>query len=1463
MKYGWIGLMLTALAGFTSCRPQLRHAEVRMAVDSLNRLAYEWRYVDMCQSEAWAVAALKQSEAYDEGRAEALNNQAFIAFMRMDFDRAEEGFQRALGASENEIERLVAEVGLMKVYQRTSMNKEFYFHRNSALVRMKRIDEDYELIEQQKRLLYRYNYARSEFFIVSSIYYFYLQQDAEACRMIDEVDEEWVRGDVSQRLFFDYMLGSGGLYRAPSRTKVVLGEFELLMDCYLKSQSGRHIYFEANALQALAELLHVKANRQLIRQARPKLYQVLSMDQVPSDSLPLELARKSLSLFSEYGDWYQISGAYRTISTCYIGEGKPDLALHYLAKALDYVNLHHHKYYKQKGDTTRLDTYVAGETACTELEWVNQPQVRTVPEWVARLREQLSLTYAALGRKAESDYNRNCYLDILDYTRQDKELESRYEALEAETTQLNILMGMVMVCMLLTLVVFVVFNRFSKKRDAMYLMHLKRILVLCRKITQSILAEVAGIEEVMAHIEQLIGEDLNVTMGIVEVKIGLGEMEHTTVQEQATQVYTYAWGSGSDGMSRGWIVFKADRTLSKEHRTLLQLLLPYVDWTISNGTNLMLLDDERRKLEKEQYVHEIHLKEYKRNNVVRRACLAIVTGMVPYIDRVVNEVDKLQRKGNGYDAAVRRNKLTYIEELIVQINEYNEILALWIKMRQGQLSLNIENFGLKDLFESIQKSKHAFDLKGQTLKIVKTDAWVKADKALTLFMMNTLLDNARKYTPKGGHVQLEADSCEDYVEISITDNGAGLSREEVERILGEKVYDSSLIGADNEAVKLHKGSGFGLINCKGIIEKYKKTNPLFRVCTFDIESEPQRGSRFFFRLPKGVNRLMMALVLLTASATMTGCMHPNGTENPKAETVTATDELCTTGTHYDSLLSIANYFSNEVYYANVNADYQLSLALADSVVHYVNEHYRRYTGRYTGLLNLYNAQGMVETQWFAEGFDTDYYILLDVRNEAAVACLAIKDFERYDYNNRAYTALYKQISEDNSLEQYCLRMEQSANNKIVGIVILILLFVVFILGYYFMIFRRRIGNKYSIEQVFAVNDVLLPSMMQKEGKDVVHNMVEKVFPEINELVPIDNLMLSVYDEEQQALVHERYAEDVDNELLMRVQYVYQQEQEERSWRGGWCFFPMWIESGEGRLCLGVLSIHAVQAQIKEEQLLLVEFLANYMAITVYSAIVKVKRKCHDIELVQDESRRTLYEENKVHVQNMVLDNCLSIIKHETIYYPNKIRQLLGQMSVANADEATLLNDVAELVSYYKYIFTLLSACASRQLEEITFRRHPISTRALEQHAVTHFGKAFRKQRQTVQLHTQVDELRLAGDKVLLKFMIERLIDEAARWEVEGTMMLKVYADGDFARFELTDTRRNYTKEELDGLFYPDRKKMEVKDSKGNLTGVEYLIAKQVIREHDEYGGRRGCRINAIPAEEGNGFTVWFTIPRIR
>ena len=77
-------------------------------------------------------------------------------------------------------------------------------------------------------------------------------------------------------------------------------------------------------------------------------------------------------------------------------------------------------------------------------------------------------------------------------------------------------------------------------------------------------------------------------------------------------------------------------------------------------------------------------------------------------------------------------------------------------------------------------------MKHQAFKVEPTKAIVKADKALTMFMINTLTENARKYTPEGGTIQVSAKTEDDYVEISVSDTGRGISQEDVARILDRK-----------------------------------------------------------------------------------------------------------------------------------------------------------------------------------------------------------------------------------------------------------------------------------------------------------------------------------------------------------------------------------------------------------------------------------------------------------------------------------------------------------------------------------------------------------------------------------------------------------------------------------------------------------------------------------------------------
>ena len=165
--------ILTVTGSFFSCENE-KDASLYLRADSLNQVAYKVRYKDLKASCKAAHEAYRFSLNNSSLRAEALNNIGFCAFIHMDFETAEKFFQQVYETTTNELERLIADIGMMKICQRTAMNKEFYDYRNSALRRMKRINDDRSAITDPT-ILERLNYAHSEFSIASAIYYYYLQ----------------------------------------------------------------------------------------------------------------------------------------------------------------------------------------------------------------------------------------------------------------------------------------------------------------------------------------------------------------------------------------------------------------------------------------------------------------------------------------------------------------------------------------------------------------------------------------------------------------------------------------------------------------------------------------------------------------------------------------------------------------------------------------------------------------------------------------------------------------------------------------------------------------------------------------------------------------------------------------------------------------------------------------------------------------------------------------------------------------------------------------------------------------------------------------------------------------------------------------------------------------------------------------------------------------------------------------
>lgn len=1400
--------ILTSLLSLCSCGDLPSSHEVHL-VDSLNNISYRSRFININTSSQFARKAYNACNLYNRGKAEASNNLAFSYFMKMNFEKAEQLYNNVGSLSKNEIELLVADVGLMKIYQRTAMNESFYRKRNDARRRMKRIEQD-DRTNLKPHDVLRFNYACSDFYITSAIYYYYLRQHNEAVSSINTVNAKWLASDSCQWMYYHYLKGSAGLCAGAAVDDQQLNCFDELYTTWKAATKQHIIYFEANGLQSLSDMLSTNEAFYFFKQRRG--YRLAEMN-LPLDTLvALKMAQQSLVMFQKYQDPYQVAGSLVSSAKYYNIHGRYADAYSILVTALKGVNDHHQKYYHHHNLSELLLSYAPGDTVNRELRWINSERSKTVPEWLLSIREQLSVAYAGLGNKMASDYNRNAYLDILNYTRQDKELENRFKALRSELNTLNMIFIITLIGTILLIVLLWLFNKYARKKDAQHSALLRTALSECRKIT------------------------------------------------------TYSAEEAEKAMEA---LHKTDDKDTKDDMLMRRVLMPYVSWVIDNRKALSMLSEEHERLDKEKYLSQQHIAENKRQNIVKKTCLSIVNGINPYLDRIVNEVKKLQMPQYNKDENVKKERLKYIDELVTTINNYNDILTQWIKMRQGSISLSIESFELDELFCLIEKGRRNFELKHQTLIVDKTDAVVKADKALTLFMINTLAENARKYTPEGGSIHIKAEEGERYIEISVEDTGRGLSAEDVQQILGEKVYDSSKIGLsdtkDIDSLRKNKGSGFGLMNCKGIIEKYRKTNSLFDVCLFSIDSTLGKGSRFFFRIPKGIRRALTILCCIFLPFTLQSCHH----EDEMKEKDEAIDSIAKIEKQpgFEVLLDKASHYADLTYYSNVDRHYALALVYADSAIHCLNAHYQKYSKHPKYFMKLVGEGTPAEIEWWNRMYDSDFHIILDVRNEAAVAFLALKKIDGYQYNNDAYTSLYKLLGEDKSLGEYCRHLQRLTTNKTVELSICFLLIVIAILAYYSFFVRKRITNRMNLEQVFAINEIILKSSLQSTSSeddsswrdaedrltnveekvmDIPRNIVNALFDAMNELVPIERLGIVVYNKLMKAPAFVCNPELKD--LPTGIEESYETRKIVR--QGNQLMLPLLVDTTDGQNCVGVFYLELRPRIDIGTDILLVQLVADYMAIVVLNSILNLASDYRNIEWVQEDINKAQYEDSQLHVQNMVLDNCLSTIKHETVYYPNKVKQIVTQLISEDKDESKQKEDIQsidELVAYYRGIFSILHSCAARQLEEVTFKRSVVKVDELTDYALSYFQKK-NKMGDALTFEVEGSSSSVVGDIVLLQFLIDNLMNESLECKEPGKLVLKIEEEDDFIRFDYIDTRRSYAIEELNKMFYPQIDKME------------YLICRQIIREHDEYGGRRGCRINAEPAKEG-GFTIYFTLTK--
>ena len=160
------------------------------------------------------------------------------------------------------------------------------------------------------------------------------------------------------------------------------------------------------------------------------------------------------------------------------------------------------------------------------------------------------------------------------------------------------------------------------------------------------------------------------------------------------------------------------------------------------------------------------------------------------------------------------------------------------RMESGIITVHSEDVGIRRLLESIQQEFAAKAReKNITLRVCETDLHVICDRKWTLEALGNIVDNAIKYTPCGGTVQIKVEQYSFFGKIDIMDDGIGIEKEEIPKIFGR--FYRSLSVADQPGV------GIGLFLAREIIQAQKGY--------VKVTSEPGNGSAFSVFLPVSKN----------------------------------------------------------------------------------------------------------------------------------------------------------------------------------------------------------------------------------------------------------------------------------------------------------------------------------------------------------------------------------------------------------------------------------------------------------------------------------------------------------------------------------------------------------------------------------------------------------------------------------
>jgi two-component system sensor histidine kinase KdpD len=179
---------------------------------------------------------------------------------------------------------------------------------------------------------------------------------------------------------------------------------------------------------------------------------------------------------------------------------------------------------------------------------------------------------------------------------------------------------------------------------------------------------------------------------------------------------------------------------------------------------------------------------------------------------ILGTVSSLRSFPEKYGAAERGELLTTLQEEAERLNRFVSNLLDMTRLESGAIELKLELIDVAEIVGSaLQRAGNVLAGHHVEVDIGPHLPMLRLDAVLFEQVLFNLLDNAAKYSPAGGRIDIRATRDGELVELEVVDEGPGIPPADLERIF-DKFYR---VQAQD---RRRAGTGLGLAICRGFVE---------------------------------------------------------------------------------------------------------------------------------------------------------------------------------------------------------------------------------------------------------------------------------------------------------------------------------------------------------------------------------------------------------------------------------------------------------------------------------------------------------------------------------------------------------------------------------------------------------------------------------------------------------------------